>query len=354
MRPAFTRRRAGALVGVVLACAAAAALRDLADRPMSEGPVLAAHLTVAASPQPVAEDAGVLGDVVSDGRGRLFALDVQRNAILVMDGSHAPPVWVGRAGHGPGEFVAPVSLALDTTGLLLVLDPGAMRIEAYQTGPEGTRRAGSVPLPFPAEDMALCEGRLFLLGSWSNYLIHEISPVDGVVLRSMAPDPIDADDLAAGYRASGYLECGPGASLTFLPMLRPELTRFSIATGMPMGTLVIPGYEPVQVERRADGGLMFRSPEGRQHDRASSVVTLPDSTQLVQVGILEEGATTRHEFSQVRSFLVSWDEPSIRALRVELPRVMRAGGDSVLVVETDPVPRVTSARIFPAEQEPSR
>lgn len=346
-------RRRGILAGSVVACTAITAFGVLYTGSETRPPAVERSLTAVSAPQPATYDAGVLADAVSDAHGRLFALDVQRKAILVMDGSRNPPSWVGRPGHGPGEFVAPVSLVLDATGRLLVLDPGTMRIEAFRTDSAGTRGAGHVPLAFPAEDMAVCEGRLFLLGSWNHNLIHEISPVDGAVLRSFAPDSVAADDLMAGYRSSGYLECGPGAALTFLPMLRPELTRFSIATGAQIGTLVIPGYQAVQVERRADGGLTFRSPEGRQHDRASSVTTLPDSTQLVQVGILEEGATTRHEFSQVRSYLVSWDEPSIREMDVELPRIIRAAGDSVLVVETDPAPRVFPARIIPGQPETS-
>jgi hypothetical protein len=90
---------------------------------------------------------------------------------------------------------------------------------------------------------------------------------------------------------------------------------------------------------------MFRAPEGGDHHRASSLVTLPDGTQLVQIGTLQEGARTRHEFHEVRSFVVSWDAPSIRSEYPRLPRIVAAAGDSVFVVETEPAPRVTVARI---------
>lgn len=344
------RRPSTTFIFLAVVCTAVAAFGGLRAGTVPRPRTIERSLTTAA-PQALPYDAGVLGDVVADARGRLFALDVQRRSVLVLARSQDPPVWVGRAGHGPGEFVAPAALALDTAGGLLVMDAGAMRIEAYRTDDAGTKRTGSVPLSFAAEDIAVCDGRLFLLGSWNKFLIHEISRADGGIIRSFAPDSVGADDLMAGYRSSGYLACGPGAALTFLPMLRPDITRYSIMTGERIGELRIPGYEPVHVERTADGGLMFQSPKGRPHDRASSVVTLPDSTQLVQTGILETGATTRHEFSQVRSFLVSWKDLSIREIGTELPRIMGTLGDSVLVVETDPTPRVMAAHLNPPQPE---
>jgi hypothetical protein len=351
------RRHSGLLAlalgcGVCTAAAWAASLRNVPAPSAPAPPGPAAALT--RSRPFTHESLGVIGDVAADGEGRLFVLDVQRKTIVMTPRPGAEPVNVGRAGRGPGEFTAPISLAMDPGGRLMVLDPGTMRIEVFRTDDAGTRRTGALPLAFPAEDLVACGGRMFLLGSWNFNLIHEISPADGRIVRSFAPDATAPDDLMAGYRSSGYLECGPGPALTFLPMLRPELTRFSIATGAQVGRLQIPEYEQVRVERTADGGLMFRAPESGQHHRASSLVTLADGTQLVQVGTLQEGAHTRHEFQSVRSFVVSWDTPSIRSGDPRLPRIVAAAGDSVFVVETEPVPRVTVARIRPGEKEGGR
>jgi hypothetical protein len=351
------RRHSGLLAfalgcGVCTAAAWAASLRGAAasSAPAPDAPAATRTLS-----EPFTHDSlGVIGDVAADGQGRLFALDVQRKTIVMTPRPGAGPVSVGRAGRGPGELTAPISLAMDPGGRLMVLDPGTMRIEVFRTDDAGTHRTGALPLAFPAEDLVACDGRLFLLGSWNFNLIHEISPADGRIVRSFAPDATAADDLMAGYRSSGYLGCGPGPALTFLPMLRPVLTRFSVATGALIGRVQIPGYEQVRVVHTADGGIMFRAPESGQHHRASSLVTLPDGTQLVQVGTLQEGARTRHEFQEVRSFVVSWDAPSIRSEDPRLPRIVAAAGDSVFVVETEPVPRVTVARIRLGEREEGR
>jgi hypothetical protein len=296
---------------------------------------------------------GVVGDVASDRQGRLYVLDVQRQTVVVRSPAQPQTMRLGQPGRGPGEFIAPIALALSPDGRLLVLDAGTMRVQVFRTGADGPRPAGSIPLPFPAEDIVECGGRVFLLGSWAFNMIHEISPINGEILRSFAPDAVAPDDLMAGYRSSGYLECGPGPALTFLPMLRPELRRFSLTTGAESGRLEIPRYVQVHVEQRPDGGLMFQAPENG-HDRASSLVTLADGRQLVQVGTLREGARTRHEFPEVRSFLVSWDESSIVPAPHPLPRILRAAGDSVYVVETDPVPSVRAAQIRFDEKERNR
>lgn len=336
------------LAGAACACCAALAFAwaSRTSAPTRAADDAVARASVLPVAQPYTDDAlGTVADVVADGRGRLFALDAQRRTVVLLAPDRSRGRTIGRPGRGPGEFVAPISMTLDSRGRLLVLDRGTLRIEAFRMGEDGAERVGALPLPFPAEDIVECGGRLFLLGSWHFNLIHEISAVDGQVLRSFAPDSVPADDLMAGYRSTGYLECGPGPALTFLPMLRPELTRFAVTTGAQIGRLLIPTYKPVQVSRTGDGGLMFRAPTGGHHDMASSLVTLPDGSQLVQVGVLEDGAHTRHEFREVRSFVVSWDAPSIRPADVALPRIMRAHADSLFAVDTDPAPRVTAVRI---------
>ncbi len=335
------------LLLLTLACALAVALAVRAGSrtaPRAD-PVPGPQLQTLAPP--LSDDAlGTVADVAVDARGRLFALDAQNRRVLLLAPAALQGQAIGRAGQGPGEFIAPAALVVDTAGRLLVMDRGTLRIEAFRMDDDGgVRHVGSLPLHFPAEDLAECGGRLFLLGSWHFNLIHEISPEDGRVLRSFAPDSIPSDDLMAGYRSSGYLECGPGPALTFLPQLRPELTRYAMETGQQTGRLDIPGYTSVQVSRTADGGLMFRAPEGGKHDMASSLVTLADGSQLVQVGVPEDGARTVHEFGTVRSFVVSWNPASIRPAGQALPRIVRAHADSVFVVDSDPAPRVTAARI---------
>lgn len=338
-------------LAMALCCATCAAAGLAVLRPGSP-PSRSVEPPAPAQAAPFTDDAlGVVADVAADARGRRYILDVQRRQVVVTSPSGGPPATIGRPGSGPGEFRAPVSLALDREGRLLVLDPGTLRIEIFRVADTEARRVGALPLAFPAEDLAACGDRLFLLGSWRFHLIHEISPVDGRILRSLAPDSVPSDDLMAGYRSGGYLECGPGPALTFLPMLRPELTRVSLTTGAQIGRLEIPGYQAVRVERTADGGVRFRAPATGDHDRASAVVTLADGRQLVQVGVLERGARTGHEFRDVRSFIVSWEARTVHPVPTKLPRILRAAADSVFIVETEPGPRVSVARLELGERE---
>lgn len=292
---------------------------------------------------------GVVADVVSDRYGRVYALDVMRKSIAVTNPGTERVAWLGRSGHGPGEFVAPLALAMSPEDRLMVMDPGTLRIERYQVTAQGVSPDRPLPLPFPAEDLAVCDGRLFLLGSWNGFLLHEIASRDGRILRSFATSPVSSEDLMADSYATGHLDCAPGGALTLVPLVRPEIRRFSATTGALLGTLRIPGYEAVEVSRHG-AGVMYRAPKG-WHDVASSVFTLADGRQIVQVGPLTAGARTPYEFDAVRSYLVSWQPRSIHPLKNALPRIVRVAAGSTYVVLTDPAPRIRVGRLSDVEEQ---
>jgi hypothetical protein len=334
------RRRAGAsAVAGVLACSAAVAVArgwepSPASAPQQDMPPAtwssAGRLPL--GPEPV----GLIGDAALVQDTLVYVLDVMRKRVGMLSAEESRVTWVGRAGRGPGEFIEPVALAMAADGGLYVVDRGNQRVEAYAPRAGTLERVGSVSLDFLPEDACVLGGRLFVLGARDGRAIHEVSPRDGRVLRSFAPDEQLRDDLLATFRSAGHLACGPGASLSFLPTLRPTLHRFSAATGEPLGSITIPDYREVLVEHSGDA-VTFRQPEGG-HDRAASLVPLADGRLVVQVGTLQPGSRTPHEFEELRSFLLSWESNSIAALPRELPRVFSFGGSKALGAVTDPEP----------------
>lgn len=285
---------------------------------------------------------GLIGDAVMGEGGRSFLLDVMERQIGVAErgGSVA---WTGSGGRGPGEFLVPVALALHTD-VLYVLDRGNRRIERYRTATAGLRRDGGVPLEFDPEDLCVSRGRMFVLGAYGGYAIHEVSPRDGRVLRSLAPDPQLDNDLLATFRASGYLACGED-ELTFLPLLRPEVLRFSAETGALLGRVPLPDYNAVHIQTAANG-IEFRA-EGGTHDVGASVLAVGDGRALVQVGALRQGTATVHEFTSVCSYLVDWRMASARVLSGTLPRIADLREGWALALETDPEPSARRIRFTP-------
>jgi hypothetical protein len=284
---------------------------------------------------------GLIGDAVMGSGGQSFLLDVmeRRIGIAGVDGAVA---WTGRAGRGPGEFFVPVALAADA-GVLYVLDRGNQRIERYRTAGGRLERSGSLALEFGPEDLCVSEGRLFVLGAHRGQAIHEVSTRDGRVLRSFAPDAQLSDDLLATFRAGGYLACGAGNQVAFLPLLRAEVRLFSAATGALLHTAALPGYNEVLIRRTADA-VEFRA-EGGTHDAGASVIPLGDGRMLVQVGAVRPGAATAHEFTSIRSYVVDWRQGSARVLGGALPRIAALRDGWALALDTDPHPAVRRLRL---------
>ncbi len=287
---------------------------------------------------------GVIGDLLSDGKDRIFALDVVNKRIVTLSTTGTVPKVFGREGRGPGEFADPVALASDGARLY-VLDRANQRIDVL-SAEAALVRLGSFAPDFPAEDMCVLEDRLFVLGERQGWLIHELDRSRGRVLRSFARDTAAADLLLTSYRASGYLLCGPGDELTFLPMLRPDVQRFSASTGALLGVADIPGYLPVRVRRLSNRSVQFYARRG-EHDFASAIVPLPDGGRLIQVGRLRRGATTRHEFESLRSYEISARDYQIREIAAPLPRILATYGTTALAAVTDPYPAVRVLNLTP-------
>lgn len=285
---------------------------------------------------------GLIGDAEMGSGGRLFLLDaMERRAGIAAAGGEVS--WTGRPGRGPEELFVPVALAAGAD-VLYVLDRGTRRIQRYRTDGGRLEASGSLPLPFGPEDLCVLDGRVFVLGAFRGYAIHEVSTEDGRVLRSLAPDAQLSDDLLATFRAGGYLSCGPGERIGFLPLLRPEVRLFSAATGALLDTVALPGYNAVLIRKTADA-VEFRGAKGGTHDMGASVVALDGGRMLVQTGAVRPGAATIHEFTSVRTYLVDWRHGSARILSETLPRIAAARSGLALALETDPQPAVRVVRL---------
>ena len=291
-----------------------------------------------------APELGLIGDAVLGDAGESFLLDVMEQRVGIATGEGAV-VWIGGRGRGPGELLIPVALAAHAD-VLYVLDRGNRRIERYRTTGGTLRRSGDgIPLEFSPEDLCVSDGRFYVLGAYRGRAIHEISPDGGRVLRSFAPDAQLEDDLLATFRAGGYLACGTGGEIDFLPLLRPEVHRFHAATGALLQSAALPAYDAVRVRRTGDA-VEFRAESG-VHDVAASLVPLGDGRLLVQVGRKPPGATTLHEFASLRSYVVDWGRGGVRVLADTLPRIADVREGWALALETDPEPAFRRIRFTP-------
>jgi hypothetical protein len=291
---------------------------------------------------------GLIGEVARARDGRTYVLDAINREVGVFAPSGERTAVLGGAGAGPGEFLGPIALAVDeASDGLYVLDERRQGIDRFSLE-RGTWQR-TIPLDFHAGDLCFLDGRLYVLGGRNGFLLHEVSPEDGRVLRSFAPDADSREVLLSGYRGSGYLGCAPSGEIAFLPGLRPQVTRFSAERGETLGSAPIPGYKAVRVHPVSGGGMRFDVPGGGGHDYGSSVLPLPDGDWLIQVGRLKPGTSSHHEFISVRSYRLSGRDGQIHALSVHLPRVMASDDGGFYTVDTSPHPTVRVVRAPLAE-----
>lgn len=280
---------------------------------------------------------GMLADAELGSGGNVFLLDVMERRAGIAAAGH-DVAWTGRPGRGPGELFVPVAIAAGAD-VLYVLDRGSRRIQRYRPDDGRLEASGTLPLEFGPEDLCVIDDRVFVLGAFRGYAIHEVSTRDGRVLRSFAPDARLSNDLLATFRAGGYLSCGPGGRIAFLPLLRPEVHLFSAATGALLDAVALPGYNAVLIRTTADA-VEFRGAKGGTHDVGASVIAVDGARMLVQTGAVRPGAATIHEFTSVRTYLVDWRHGTVRTLSTTLPRIAAVRSGLALALETDPQPAV--------------
>ena len=279
---------------------------------------------------------GLVADVATDDAGRLFVLDALMNRVAMFTREGRPLGTLGEAGRGPGELALPAAMAVDPAGRVYVLDRLTSRISVFEV--EGARPAGTLRIDFGGEDLCLLGGRLYVLGERGGRLIHELDPATGAVVRSFAPDPAARNPLLRSTRSSGYLGCGGDGEILFLPLLLPEVRRYSASTGRLAATLPLPGYRAVRVEDRGDE-VVFRAPSGGRHHMASSLAPLGGGRWLVQIGFARQGSRSQHEIESIRSYLLPARGP-LREIGGELPRVVAIRSDTAFSAATSPYPNV--------------
>lgn len=289
---------------------------------------------------------GLIADLALGPAGEAYVLDAGESNVHVYGPDGAPRQLLGRRGRGPGEFAGPVALAAGPDGRLYVLDEMEQRVEVFRL--PGGAREGGLRLPFTGRDLCTLGMRLFVLGEMDGHLIHEVSPADGRVLRSFAPDPA-RDPMLSLDRTGGLLACGPDDVVAYLPALRGEISWYSASTGARLGGAEIPGYVPVEVRRYGDG-VLFQSPATGRHHAGASIVSLDDGRHLVQTGFQVQGAT-RYELDSIRSFVVSRRDGAVRELGGGLPRLLAVRGERAFAAVDEPEPRVIVLRptSLPAE-----
>lgn len=147
---------------------------------------------IGAALEPEEEVFGWIGDVEADEEGNVFVLDRYAMDVRWFDRTAKLRGRVGGDGQGPGEFRAPLALAIDGFGRVHVLDRGNSRVSIFRPGAEGLALEADYRIGLLATDFCVLGERTFLLVPSSEHLIHEVD-AGGRAIRSFGepirPDP---------------------------------------------------------------------------------------------------------------------------------------------------------------------
>lgn len=141
--------------------------------------------------------------VVEDSQRHAYVLSAANKQIRAYDSSGTFLRTIGRSGSGPGEFRAPLSLALSNHGTVYVLDVGLFRLSEFRTDDGAFLRSAPLALTagIPAELQVAADGRVFM----------EFVPLQGSPKSS---HPIVAQiDPASGKRVDSAITLPPANQL---------------------------------------------------------------------------------------------------------------------------------------------
>lgn len=224
---------------------------------------------------------GRIADVAVGG-GTVFVLDEYGQDVRAFDLNGDFLKWVGRSGHGPGEFAAARALAVNSQGELIVLDPGNLRVTRFRNRPEGVGIAAELPLDRFARDVCVLGDRIFVLTSRSPDLMAEVT-WDGEVVASfgapVSPDASLRQRIGRGPFAllnHGHIVCDEERGRLYYASEMLPVVRAYSDRGEPLWEVALSDFVPVHLSRvpQSRGGgccSMAADPESGVVDTAADL-----------------------------------------------------------------------------------
>lgn len=285
---------------------------------------------------------GHIVDVASGPGGAVLVLDGQHRRLSAFGPEGGFLGQVGRAGEGPGEFLAPMGVEVVGEDIL-VFDAGLARVQRFHLDDERLRFVDSVRLPAGARGFCAIDDLLVTFGYSQGELVHLFTP-EGEHLRSFGA-PFHEDPVIAPLATNGHVRCvgGDAPTVVLVPMNFPTVYAYGL-DGTLRWSAELPGFDGGTVGRSASGtGVAFGPREdGTPGDLPVSVLIV-EGTLLVQWGQAFRGMGSLEDITSVTSAAFDLEDGTLRDLPPSLPRLDVADGSRVFSHSNDPYPRV---RVF--------
>ena len=210
---------------------------------------------------------GKIRDIAVDSKGNLFVLDDQSLTVRWFDNEGRFRGSAGRAGGGPGEFRAPMALALDEVEYVQVLDAAHSRIDTFAPTDSGLTLVNTLRSPLHALAFCRIGSRYFLLAPQAEAVIHEMSS-NGDLLQSFGapivkiPENLRAHESIMRESGSrGRLCCTRAPDRVILvPAATPVVRAFS-PEGKLVWSVALANYHASRYEPKGRGFALMPDPK---------------------------------------------------------------------------------------------
>lgn len=220
---------------------------------------------------------GEIQDVAFLPPGDFLVLDRMNSVLTRFDIDGRVVSTVGSEGEGPGEWLWPSSVDVSSSGVVRVVSQGLSRIHEYEVRGEDLALVDEARLPFLPRDLCTLNDRVFVLGLYQGFTLHEVR--GGVVISSFSP-PIERppellgvwDAATAEWAADGRLACDEEHGLVIhAPFSLPDVRAFN-ASGQIVWQIKLEGWSQIRWERNP-GAPIHAAPDPTT-GRASTIVSV--------------------------------------------------------------------------------
>lgn len=276
--------------------------------------------------------------------GRVVVLDDKQSELRIFDASGRPAQRLGRAGRGPGEFFNPLSIAADARGYIYVADL-AHAVQVYAPGPAGYRYVRTMRIEVAAHGMCFLDTLLVVQGmKFGEPQILRVYGRSGRLVNTFGTLYRSPNVLLNYQFPDGQIACDSRRGLIYYT---PRSAIGEVRAYRPDGSVawrtLLTGYKVNRIEGAA-GGARVTVDEGVHMVHAFTL--LPGRGLLVQVAFLSPQALhDRVPFTTLHSFQLDPVTGQPTPLGEEVPPIVAATTDAVVVALNDPVPRFEVRRV---------
>lgn len=279
---------------------------------------------------------GRISDLIADGSGHIYVLDRYLGKVDRFDASGVHLATVGKEGEGPGEFSYPSAVALWGEADLYVYDRSNLRLSRFATEGDALTLVKEVPAPFSVGDICTLGDRIFAMGLFEGYVVHELSPEGEVVASFGQAEGEDA--VIQEYAYAGQLLCDEAtATILAVPLTFPQVRAFAPSGELRWG-VELTDYHKTVYERGSGDFMRPRRDASRKAHVAVGVVGVGPGVALVQMR-LSSLEPTGLDYDLDSRFLSLADGTEI-GRRPDLPWIPYVRDSIACAIVEDPYRRV--------------